>query len=99
MKAFFSSIIILVISFWAYGQTEPQTIVGFRYVPKGTFTMKVVANNSNKTSSETIAMPPFYMSQEITNKEYREFVDFAHANPSKFLTFSQLKRIVVADSI
>ncbi|MBK8807023.1 MAG: SUMF1/EgtB/PvdO family nonheme iron enzyme [Bacteroidales bacterium] len=99
MKSLLNIFVILFYSLQLFGQSEQQTIVGFRYVPKGTFTMNVVSNNNNQTTSETIAMTSFYMSQEITNKEYREFVEYANANPSKFLTYSQIKRIVVADSI
>lgn len=46
---------------------------GMVFVHQGFYTR---ANDTSKTT-----LPSFWMSQEITNSEYREFTDFATANP------------------
>jgi formylglycine-generating enzyme required for sulfatase activity len=61
-------------------EPEPKGIV---FVPAGTFQMKVSWVSSTKMVN--VSVEAFWMSNEITNGEYREFIDWAKSNPDKKL--------------
>ena len=67
---------------------KPPTMVS---VPQYEFIAKSRINDS--TSSITISQDAYYISNEITNKEYREFTDWAKNNPDEILT--KPKEIIV----
>jgi len=67
------------------------------YVPAGAYDVSIVQNNTS--ARRNIKIGAIWMSNEITNKEYREFVDYAIANPNKFLSTVEQKRIIVGDSL
>jgi formylglycine-generating enzyme required for sulfatase activity len=57
------------------------------FIPQGSFDMEMTINSETKTRH--ISVDAFWMSNEITNGEYREFVDWARNNPDK--TLNQIK--------
>jgi formylglycine-generating enzyme len=59
-------------------------------VPMGTFKMK--REKGNDTSSVTVSVMSFYMTNEITNKEYRKFVEYLKNNPADCLTILNIKK-------
>jgi formylglycine-generating enzyme required for sulfatase activity len=59
---------------------------GMKFVPQGSFQMvNPVSGNSTKLSLDA-----FWMSNEITNAEYREFVDYAKEHPQEELSWINL---------
>lgn len=57
-------------------EDKPNNMV---FIPAGTFTMTIEENNNPMNISASV--DAFWMSDEITNSEYREFVDFVKNNP------------------
>ena len=58
--------------------------------------MKIISKK--KKSSATGTVRSFWMSNEITNSEYREFVNYVRSNPNGFLSIAEPKVIIVGDS-
>ncbi|MBN2275917.1 MAG: SUMF1/EgtB/PvdO family nonheme iron enzyme [Bacteroidales bacterium] len=67
------------------------------FVPEGTYNMKVIENN--KTSDVSVQVSALWMSNEITNKDYREFTDYIRSNPNRFLIVVESEKIILNDSV
>lgn len=79
--------IALLASVAALAQREiwyEKTPKGMAFVPMGTFEME------DSIGKRSVSLPPFWVSSEISNKEYREFTDDALAHPNKVLSWVQL---------
>lgn len=61
-------------------ESQPK---GMFFVPKGSFIMKVLVNND--TLNATTTVESFWMSNEITNSEYREFVNDLKQHPEEVI--------------
>lgn len=61
-----------------YFDSKPKDM---EFVPQGSFKMQV------DSSTKTISVDAFWMSNEITNKEYREFTDYAIQHPTDSLSW------------
>jgi formylglycine-generating enzyme required for sulfatase activity len=68
---------------------------GMEYVPAGSFQMKTIINSEPKVVNTTVEA--FWMSNEITNGEYREFVDWAKKNQNGKLYQVKYSKEVVSD--
>jgi formylglycine-generating enzyme required for sulfatase activity len=62
-----------------------------QFVPSGSFTMTTVENKD--TIHRIISVQSFYMSDEITNKQYREFVNFILDHPGDSLCYIDYERV------
>ena len=84
MKKFLTikSLILLMILIYACKEKKPQP-PGMISIPQFEFVSKSTINDSTKNVN--ISLDAFYISNEITNKEYREFTDWAKENPEKIL--------------
>ena len=69
---------------------EPQPY-GFVFVPQGSFQDTTFVNKD--TIIQTLTVAPFWMSNEITNKEYRDFVTYLNTNPTDSLCYYDWKKI------
>lgn len=56
---------------------------GMFFVPKGSFIMKFPVNND--TVNTTVSVNAFWMSNEITNSEYRKFVRYVKEHPEEVI--------------
>ena len=72
-----------MINMYSQTKTIDSKPKGMEFVPQGSFEMKIATNSEAKTSK--VSLDAFWMSNEITNAEYREFVDWAKNNPDKKL--------------
>jgi len=77
------SLILLMILTYACNEKKPQP-PGMISVPQFEFVSKSTINDSTKNVN--ISLDAFYISNEITNKEYREFTDWAKNNPEEILS-------------
>ena len=68
-----------------YSQSNPSepNPKGMSFVPQGSFQMKLTRNSETKMTN--VSVDAFWMSNEITNAEFREFVEWAKANPAEKL--------------
>lgn len=85
MKKSITTIVIFIFMISLYSQTKTidSKPKGMEFVPQGSFEMKITRNSQTKISK--VSVDAFWMSNEITNVEYREFVDWAKNNPDKKL--------------
>jgi formylglycine-generating enzyme required for sulfatase activity len=83
MKIFF--LLSLILLFQACKEKEkknqPPSMIS---LPQFEYVSQVMENGS--TQSLSISLDAFYISNEITNKEYREFTDWARDNPEEILS-------------
>jgi formylglycine-generating enzyme required for sulfatase activity len=70
--------------------------IGFVFVPQGSYTDTSYINSD--TIIQTISIAPFWMSNEITNKEYREFVNYLNLNPQDSLCYYDWKKAKLENS-
>lgn len=56
---------------------------GFEFVPQGSYQDTIITKTD--TVVKTISVAPFWMSNEITNKEFREFTNYLTNNPNDSL--------------
>ena len=63
-------------------QSRPK---GFEFVPSGSYQDTIFINND--TVIRTISLGPFWMSNEITNKEFREFTTYLSIHPEDSLCY------------
>ena len=86
-------IIGIIGTFSLYSQTSQKTSyildknyfqsIGAEFVPTGGYT---------DPSGKTISVQAFFMTNEITNKEYREFVDYVVSHPDSSLYYFDRKK-------
>ncbi len=90
-----------------YSQTQPSVSKpkGMVFVPQGSFDMEITRNSETKLTK--VSVGAFWMSNEITNAEFREFVDWAKKNPNEKLyqvkysteVFSDPKKGIMKDTV
>jgi len=81
-----NSLIFLIILLQACREKKPEP-PGMISVPQFEFISKSTINDSTKNIN--LSLDAFYISNEITNKEYREFTDWAKNNPDETLVKSR----------
>lgn len=69
-------------------EDKPDNMV---FIPAGSYTMTIEENNNPRNIS--VSVDAFWMSDEITNSEYREFVDFVKINPDMEICWIDLARL------
>jgi hypothetical protein len=65
---------------------------GMFFVPKGSFIMKFIENKD--TVNATVSVDVFWMSNEITNSEYREYVRYVKQHPEELMCWIDLADVV-----
>lgn len=65
---------------------------GMSFVPRGSFVMKVIENKD--TVKATVSVDAFWMSNEITNSEYREYVNDVKQHPDGHLYWIDYEKAV-----
>jgi formylglycine-generating enzyme required for sulfatase activity len=82
MKKAILSIVILLFMFCLNAQikTFDPKPKGMEFVPAGSFQMKITGTSEPKMTN--VSVEAFWMSNEITNSEYREYVDYVKQNPN-----------------
>ena len=86
MKKIFLTIAACFIAIAIYSQVNgyySPDPVGMVYVPMGSFEMKYI--NKGDTVKKTVSVQAFYMSQEVTNREYRAYVNDVLKHPADSL--------------
>ena len=89
---------IFMISLYSQNESIDPKPKGMVFVPQGSYDM---------TNSARVAVDAFWMSNEITNAEYREFVEWTKSNPDKKLyqnkysveVFNDPKKGVTKDTV
>ncbi len=82
-------LILFAIVFFMAGCSASKTFKapkGFQFIPPGEYTVK------NDTIEKTITINAFWISNEITNKEFREFVTDLQLNPDSAVYWVDLKQ-------
>lgn len=80
-KAILSIVSLLVmIGLNAQNNTIEPNPEGMEFVPAGSFQMKMTSSSEPKMV--TVSVEAFWMSNEITNSEYREYVDYVIQHPN-----------------
>jgi len=74
MKTTITLAILTLTSFFSFSQIKKPKNMSF--VPMGTIVVK------NDTTTKKISIDAFWMSEEVTNKEYREFINSLKNNPN-----------------
>lgn len=77
-------LLFICISVLSFSQ-ENNPLDRMSYCPKGSFPVLI------KDSSKTISISSFYISNEITNKEFREFYEDVKLNPDSFFIKYKVK--------
>jgi len=97
MKKIITSIVSLLfmINMIAQNKTFDPKPKGMEFVPAGSFKMKMTWAPEPKMVN--VSVDAFWMSNEITNGEYREFVDWAKSNPDKKLYQTKYSQETVSD--
>jgi formylglycine-generating enzyme required for sulfatase activity len=97
MKRVNISILNLFIVAIVSGQTEPteNQHQGMVLVPQGSYEMKITRNSETKVRNVTL--DAFWMSNEITNREFRSFIEWAGNNPTEKLYQTKYLTKVVTD--
>lgn len=83
----------VLISFYIFGQNENKPFQeqnGLVFCPGGSYLSSII--NETDTIKRTINVSSFYISNEITNKEYREFYNDIKSNPNEKLYSVDLKK-------
>lgn len=90
--------LILVFSLTiSFKQSKLQSIK-MVFIPQGQFNAKMIIIGSDTLRNANVSVEAFYMSNEITNKEYREFTDWAKKNTNDTLYQANYTVSVVSDS-
>lgn len=97
MKKSITTIVSFIFMISLYAQNKPSDSKpkGMEFVPQGSFEMKTTRNSETKITK--VSVNAFWMSNEITNAEYREFVEWAKSNPDKKLYQAKYSVEVVSD--
>jgi formylglycine-generating enzyme required for sulfatase activity len=97
MKKSFASIMSLIFMISTFSQTKTFDCKprGMEFVPQGSYEMKTTLNSETKVTKVSVAA--FWMSNEITNAEYREFVEWVNNNPDNKLYQTKYSVEVVTD--
>jgi formylglycine-generating enzyme required for sulfatase activity len=95
-KAILSVFSLLFMIYLDAQNTNPEPKPeGMEFVPAGSFKMKMTWAPEPKIVN--VSVEAFWMSNEITNAEYRRFVDWAKNNPDKKLYQTKFSQETVSD--
>jgi formylglycine-generating enzyme required for sulfatase activity len=95
-KAILSVFSLLFMIYLDAQNTNPEPKPeGMEFVPAGSFKMKMTWAPEPKIVN--VSVEAFWMSNEITNAEYRKFVDWAKNNPDKKLYQTKFSQETVSD--
>ena len=97
--------LLLIISLNAQIQTSLTKPKGMAFVPQGSFQRKITMNSESRLVNVTV--DAFWMSNEITNAEFREFMEWVKINPGESLyqvkysteVFTDPKKGITKDTI
>jgi hypothetical protein len=97
MKKMILIIASLIFTAGIYSQPNSADLQtrGMVFIPQGSFEMNMTRNSETRLTH--VSVEAFWMSNEITNGEYKEFVDWAKANPDKQLFQMKISAEVVTD--
>ena len=87
MKKTFKFLIVMLLGTYSFGQTldvSPSSDIKMVLIPEGVF----------EHNSLEIGVNGFWMSEEITNKQFREFIDDLKANPNDSLGLINLNKVM-----
>ncbi len=84
MKTTTPFVIFVLISFYSFSQRMNPKNMSF--VPMGSLVVK------NDTTTRTVSIAAFWMSEEVTNKEYRAFINSLKDNPNDSIGIMDLKK-------
>ena len=87
--------LLFMFSLNAQNKTIDSKPKGMEFIPTGSVKMKMAWAPEPKMVTFTV--DAYWMSNEITNAEFREFVDWANKNPDKYLYQIKFLREVVTD--
>jgi formylglycine-generating enzyme required for sulfatase activity len=79
----FTSGLIIVLNLFSQDKPAEMQPNGMVFIPQGAFDMELTLNSEKKMRHVTV--DAFWMSNEITNGEFREFIDWAKNNPGEKL--------------
>ena len=91
------SLILVFLLTISFKQSKPQS-VKMVFIPQGQFIAAKLIKGSDTLRNANVSVEAFYMSNEITNKEYREFTDWAKKNTNDTLYQANYTVSVVTDS-
>lgn len=98
ISIFITSLLLITASVFAQSTSENENKPeNMRFVSQGTLKMKIIENNKPKEA--TVPISSFWVSQEITNKEFRVFLNYVVENPGKIVIYNEQKRILIGDSV
>jgi formylglycine-generating enzyme required for sulfatase activity len=84
MKTATTLVILVLISFYSFSQR--MNLKNMSFVPMGSLVIK------NDTITRSVSIDAFWMSEEVTNKEYREFINSLKHNPNDSIGIMDLKK-------
>jgi len=98
MKNLITTIVSLFFIISINAQTQPSVSkpAGMVFVPQGSFQMEITRNSETKVNN--VSVDALWMSNEITNGEFREFVDWVKKNPNETLYQVKYSMEVITDS-
>lgn len=88
---------LFVISMYSQNKVTDPEPKGMVFIPSGSFDMEMTINK--ETRKRHVTVDAFWMSNEITNGEFREFVDWAKNNPEKKLYQIKYNVTTVTDPV
>jgi formylglycine-generating enzyme required for sulfatase activity len=88
--------LLIVICLSAQNVSSDYKPDGMEFVPAGSFQTKMTLASEPRIVK--VSVEAFWMSNEITNREYREFVDWAKKNPSEKIYQVKYSKEVSTDS-
>ncbi|MBC7864613.1 MAG: SUMF1/EgtB/PvdO family nonheme iron enzyme [Bacteroidia bacterium] len=93
MKKLLFSIIIFLLFAKGFlpAQGSPKAPKNCAYLPMGSFKMKVI--DGKDTSQKTVSVQSFFMTAEVSNKEYRVFVNYLKTHPADSLYYFDLRKL------
>ena len=97
MEKLITTIVSLFFIVSLNAQTQPSISkpAGMVFVPQGSFQMKI--NRNSETKVTNVSVGAFWMSNEITNAEFKEFLDWTKKNPDETLYQVKYSMEVITD--
>ena len=90
-----SGCMLLSLSLFSQDKINENVPAGMVFVPAGSFEMEMSLNSEKKPRHVTV--DAFWMSNEITNGEFKEFIDWAKNNPEKKLYRIKYSSEIITD--
>jgi formylglycine-generating enzyme required for sulfatase activity len=89
LQSFIGFVFLMNLSAQTNKTRDPKS-EGMVFIPQGSFIMQIVENKD--TLNVTVSVEPFWMSNEITNAEYREYVDYVRQHPDSLMCWVDLEK-------